>query len=539
MSVAAKQKQDATQKMLKKADGDIRKFAICLENAKTGIGIKGGQDCFEELQTLAEELRQRRDQVRTLSTQSGKHNSPKRELADTRQRIEHEMKKFQEFLKSITENTSLDCVDSADHPSTTKSELSAGEHISEAKVTADQVLLEDGIDTDLVSEFTCKICLTHLVGCGPVLTQCAHLFCGDCIGQWFTMQPGNKSWAQRAQGGGTVPCPTCKEPLRKEDLNAVCRDGDGSHESKMLHEMLSSTRIVCANNPKFGESGNCNWIGDYGSYQDHVRSCKNLPIYDCLTSIHSLQEASDSKEAGSPVTDLPPTTAAGSTNSESECSLCDVAEDPGAVESNLFPSAETLTIEVAEQKNTLGLSSTDAQWTRLVGALNELRAEEDEQSLTDEFEDMCSEPGSDQAPSCDHSAEEMSDHGQFEPVLGGGLQAILGQFEPPLAANAAELQAKNRQWQEAQHQARLHLEDAYNLRLAASQQQAAMQWQASMQWQAMQAQYQAAQMMQWQHANQRNANNAAFRQQAAQQKATTKPPSGKKQKPGASTRKAA
>lgn len=551
MSVAVRQKQDATQKMLKKADGDIRKFASCLENAKAGSSIKGRQDCFEALQTLAEELRQQRDQVRMLSTKSGKHNSSKCELADTRQRIEHEMKKFEEFLKGIAESASLDCVDSADHPSATKSELSAGEHISEIKVAVDQVLLEGGIDADLLSEFTCKVCLTHFVGCGPVLTRCAHLFCGDCIAEWFKMQPGNKTWAQRAQGGGTVPCPTCKEPLRKEDLHAVCRDGDGSHESKVLYEMLSSTRIVCAKNPKFGESCNCNWIGDYGSYQDHVRCCTNLPIYDCLASIQplqeALQEASDSKEAGSPVTELPPTTAPGSAHSESECSLCDVAEDPGSVESNLFPLAETVPMEAVEQKNALGCSSsTDGQWTRLVEALNELKAKEHDESLIDVFEDMCSEPESDQAQSVDSVEEEMSDHcsggAQTPPLPHRLLKATPGQDEATLAAHAAELHAKNRQWQEAQHKARLHLEDAYNLRLAVSQQQAAMQWQASMQWQTMQwrqAQYEAAEMMQWQHANQRTADNEAFfRQQVAQQKAATKPSGGKKQKPGASNRKA-
>jgi len=523
MSVAVKQKQEAVKRALKKADGDIRKFAIFLENAKAGMSIKGRQDCFEELSILAEELRQQRDQVRTLSTQSGKHNSQNCELADTRQRIEHEMKKFQEFTKGTNGSTSLDCVERQ-----VSGESMAGEHISEVKVTVDQVLLEDGIDTDLVGEFTCKICLSHLVGCGPVLTRCAHLFCGDCIGQWFTMQPGNKTWAQRAQGGGTVPCPTCKEPLHKEDLHTVSHEGDGSHESKVLHRMLSDTRIVCANNPKFGESGNCNWIGDYGSYQDHVRSCKNLPISDCSASIPFLQEASQSKEAGSPVAELPTTTLRGSATSESECSFSsDFAEDPGAVESDQFSSTDTMPMDVAEEEHALGLASMDAQWLRFVGALMELRAKEYKQSLTTEIEDTCSTFVSDQTWSVEPSEEEMSEH--LSPpsphtALGHcseGGQTPPGQDEPTLAAHGAELQAKHRQWQEAQYQARLHLEDAYNLRLAVSQQQAAMQWQASMQWQAAafrQAQYEAAQMMQWEQANQRKANNAAFRKQATQRK---------------------
>jgi len=426
-------------------------------------------------------------------------------------------------------------------------------------------LLEDGIDTDLVGEFTCKICLSHLVGCGPVLTRCAHLFCGDCMGQWFTMQPGNKTWAQRAHGGGTVPCPTCKEPLHKEDLHAVCRDGDGSHESKVLYGMLSNTRIVCANNPKFGESGNCNWIGEYGSYQDHVRSCKNLPINDCSASTPFLQEASHSKEAGSPVAELPTTTAPSSVNYESEASLCAVAEDPGAVESNQFSSTEIVPMEVAEEEHVLGLAS-DAQWTGLVGALMELSAKEYKQSLTTEVEEVSSTRGSDQTvePSEEETPEPLSPpsshtalghcsgtpppsrHGHLRDQLLqfpiGPSEDTPGQDDPTPASHFSELQAKNRQCEEAQYKARLHLEDAYNLRLAVSQQQAAMQWQASMQWQQAaqwRAQYEAAQMMQWQHANQLNANNAAIQQQAMQRKAGTKPCSGKQQRSGASNKKTA
>lgn len=94
-------KQQTIQSTLRKADGDIRKFATCLENAKMSTHIDGEQDCLEELQTLANKLQEYRNQVRTWSTQSSKHALKKRELADMRERIEHEIKKFGEFKNGI------------------------------------------------------------------------------------------------------------------------------------------------------------------------------------------------------------------------------------------------------------------------------------------------------------------------------------------------------------------------------------------------------------------------------------------------------
>eukprot|EP00930_Biecheleria_cincta_P081313 TRINITY_DN7015_c0_g2_i1.p1 TRINITY_DN7015_c0_g2~~TRINITY_DN7015_c0_g2_i1.p1 ORF type:complete len:886 (+),score=201.87 TRINITY_DN7015_c0_g2_i1:100-2757(+) len=144
----------------------------------------------------------------------------------------------------------------------------------EVKVQEDQLLGE-------AEEFICKICQIHVVGCSPKLTSCSHLFCGDCIAQWFAQHPESQTWAQRAKAAGperVVPCPVCKQPLNeKRDLYPVCGVTSRS-ENLLLWRMLSSLKIMCSNHPKVRSDGKCDWIGEYGSYQKHAERCKNLPM---------------------------------------------------------------------------------------------------------------------------------------------------------------------------------------------------------------------------------------------------------------------
>mmetsp|Transcript_103295 Transcript_103295/g.179202 ORF Transcript_103295/g.179202 Transcript_103295/m.179202 type:complete len:848 (+) Transcript_103295:118-2661(+) len=147
-------------------------------------------------------------------------------------------------------------------------------NLDEVKVQEDQLLSE-------AEEFICKICQVHIVGCSPKLTNCSHLFCGDCIAQWFNQQPQTQSWAQRAKSAGServVPCPVCKQPLNeKKDLYPVCSATSRS-ENLLLWRMLSSMKILCANHSKLRSDGACDWVGEYGQYQKHIASCKNLPM---------------------------------------------------------------------------------------------------------------------------------------------------------------------------------------------------------------------------------------------------------------------
>lgn len=174
----------------------------------------------------------------------------------------------------------------------------------EEKVLAEQLVLGDDEDSEIAKEFVCKICLSHVVGHGPKLTRCSHIFCGDCVAEWFAACPSNQTWAQRARSGGSIPCPVCKEQLRKEDLHSVCEDGN--HESVLLNQLLSSVNIVCANSARCSKEGRCNWTGTYGEYQSHIACCTNeyMECYEVKTRIAtevqaSQEELDDKQEATS------------------------------------------------------------------------------------------------------------------------------------------------------------------------------------------------------------------------------------------------
>jgi len=143
---------------------------------------------------------------------------------------------------------------------------------SEVKLSSSQIVGDAGFADEMV----CKVCF-DVVGCGPRLTQCAHLFCGDCIATWFRTHPGNQTWAQRAHSKGCVPCPVCKEPLQEDrDLFPVNEGGQGG--SAFLWSMLQQMKVRCANHKACRADGACTWVGDYGSYQEHIRNCSNLPL---------------------------------------------------------------------------------------------------------------------------------------------------------------------------------------------------------------------------------------------------------------------
>lgn len=151
----------------------------------------------------------------------------------------------------------------------------------EVKVQEDQLLTER-------EEFICKICQIHVVGCRPKLTTCSHLFCGDCIAQWFNQHPDTQTWAQRAKAAGPdrcVPCPVCKKSLNENidlaPLNVSVSSDTQRGENVLLWRMLSGLRIICANNPKIRKGdGKCDWQGEYGTYQKHIEVCKNVPLAD-------------------------------------------------------------------------------------------------------------------------------------------------------------------------------------------------------------------------------------------------------------------
>mmetsp|Transcript_21591 Transcript_21591/g.54016 ORF Transcript_21591/g.54016 Transcript_21591/m.54016 type:complete len:579 (-) Transcript_21591:91-1827(-) len=291
------QQQD-TCHFLSKVEGDLRELTRCHQQGSRP----------QEVQAVLMRLQQHREHIRQRSSAKGVDKALQAKLAAARAKIEEGMRKSRELEKRCRADTpqqptspgtsivpSPRCVASApnsriaqrcDSTSSCNSTIGKFEaDVEEVKVLAEQLVADvAGEGGDLMSEFVCKICQTHVVGCQPKLTRCSHLFCGDCISKWFAVQPGCQSWAGRAKGAGSVPCPVCKEPLRADkDLHPVCKGGQGG--SAFLWQMLSATRIVCANHPKCNKQGCCDWEGDYGSYQEHIRTCANAPC--CAATLAS------------------------------------------------------------------------------------------------------------------------------------------------------------------------------------------------------------------------------------------------------------
>lgn len=151
-----------------------------------------------------------------------------------------------------------------------------------AKVQVEQLLKEECDNQELIEEFICRICLVHVVDCNPKLTTCSHLFCGDCMDQWFASHQTNQTWAQRAQTAGSgrsAPCPVCKHQLHEGD-SLFSVSSSGTPESVMLWRMLSSLKVACINHSSIRSDGKCCWTGMYGSYKEHIRACTNEAIAD-------------------------------------------------------------------------------------------------------------------------------------------------------------------------------------------------------------------------------------------------------------------
>jgi len=256
-------------------------------------------DCFDltEFEDKAPKPRSQNEGVKESSPPPSSKEEPQRKTKEKEKRRKEEKKdkKKEDRDKKITVASPIGTIgvtngtkvknDTKLAPPTCgdiiepKVELREKLDVEEVKVQEDQLLSE-------AEEFICKICQIHVVGCSPKLTSCSHLFCGDCIAQWFAQHPESQTWAQRARSAGperVVPCPVCKQPLNeKRDLYPVCSVTSRS-ENLLLWRMLSSLKIMCANHPKVQPDGKCDWIGEYGSYQKHIWSCKNAPATDTST----------------------------------------------------------------------------------------------------------------------------------------------------------------------------------------------------------------------------------------------------------------
>jgi len=294
MPPAAAHQPKEIDRTLKKVDESLKALAAFRQRPEVAAGCGAKGKNAEELRRLLEALQRHHAELRRWSSgpaqqeqqqqQPGERWGLSKKVDEARVRIEREMKRLQDFERVVKGDSSLSrppikVVDN-EEPNVDRERGDANcrkqQISSEVKVLVDQLLKEQTADTEIVDEFICKICQVHIVGQGPKLARCSHLFCGDCIATWFSTHPENQTWAQRAQAKGSVPCPVCKELLHEEnDLFPVC--ADGRMESAFLWQMLSSLRITCANHVQCRADGECTWTGEYGGFQKHMRACNNAP----------------------------------------------------------------------------------------------------------------------------------------------------------------------------------------------------------------------------------------------------------------------
>lgn len=302
--------QQEINRTLKKMEDDVREFAKRLEKAK----LTENTQCkaqLEKLKPQVSKLQTHRQVIRNWMGLLGVKHASKDKLAAGRARIEQEIQRFQDLEKGsktkvspkqeLSRGPSREPMgplklqdDSVGVPNAASEFHPDCNAEAEVKVFSEQLLAEDEDERQMTEEFVCKICQVHVVGCKPKLTQCSHLFCGDCIAKWFAVHPDNQTWARRAKSAGSVPCPVCKVMLHEPDLHTVCEDGEEG--SALLWQMLCGTRIMCANNPKCRSDGKCDWVGFYGTYQEHIKSCRNEPMPEREEKIESMAPQLTSQE---------------------------------------------------------------------------------------------------------------------------------------------------------------------------------------------------------------------------------------------------
>jgi hypothetical protein len=368
------------------------------------------------------------------------------------------------------------------------------------KVGAEQLTMHE----DFADEFVCKICLVHVVGCGPKLTKCSHLFCGDCLQQWFARHPNNQTWAQRAKSGGSVPCPVCKTALHKEtDIFPVEKHGDDN--SAMLWRMIQGLHIKC--DGRQCADGCCSWTGELGSFRRHLES-GTCGTEQSASETALSEEAPTESAALREFTKEPP-------SSPSTCSMCSPANS----------LAEEWSVDSVSEVAEDECGCKDAVFTGSVGPITAVESSAPElTSLIREIIDISEsldtstfQTASDTSyvqGDCSEVVEALQDQASIEEIVGVSqlapntptVEPLPDQLEPPMHIAQA---AKTNKPKKSKSKAKKgnHSENAGQAKDAQERVQAAYQWQV-FQWQA--AQYQMAYAQRYQMAM-----HAARMQQAA------------------------
>ena len=65
----------------------------------------------------------------------------------------------------------------------------------------------------------CGICCGTVVH--PTFTRCVHMFCAECVTQWFTASKALVDQQEQNRRNGKCPCPICRQLFTLDSLILV------------------------------------------------------------------------------------------------------------------------------------------------------------------------------------------------------------------------------------------------------------------------------------------------------------------------------
>lgn len=393
MPAAVSQSKHDIDSILKRVDTSIREFSEGWQRAKVEVTSRDIQEHHAKLKKLRDVLQQHDSQLLSLGARGAMRRAQKEKMEAMRASIDHELQRFNFFEQELNDVVSKaaaicpDCDSDSDRCKVeeNKATTEAPAEQKDVKVQWDQLVRESADDNEMLDEFVCKICQVHVVGCGPKLARCSHLFCGDCISKWFETQPQSLSWAQRAQAAGTVPCPVCKEPLNQsKDLFPVC--AAGRNESALLWRLLSGVKIVCANHSRCRDGGRCTWTGEYGDYQRHIATCANVPLDD-MKSAGDMLDPPRSKvcDDQDQCTSNPSLPAQNEHHSDAKASDARVAKDLEVQEAQPL-AQDKLTVDASHLAESEAAATQTVETNNLTGLIVELMDHERKNQVKNQSE---------------------------------------------------------------------------------------------------------------------------------------------------------
>jgi hypothetical protein len=113
---------------------------------------------------------------------------------------------------------------------------------------------DPGLKSHVLSAPLAQIC-TQLVA-NPVVTQCTHVFCRSCYGEWCATQEQQQQ--QEYQTSASYRCPKCNT-------------GMGSHPAELKTANPLCWRLLCRVQVRCPlHAQGCSWVGDYGESSSHL-----------------------------------------------------------------------------------------------------------------------------------------------------------------------------------------------------------------------------------------------------------------------------